>query len=69
VSTTVRLYFDAVIAVALMTVVAIVFGFIASVIIGDSPPNFPAAGTAFVLTGMFLFFRLWWTSRQLAQKG
>jgi hypothetical protein len=66
VSTTIRLYFDALVAVALMIVVAIVCGFVASVIIGDSPPNFPVAGSAFVGTGLVLFLRLWRTSRQPA---
>ena len=66
VSTTIRLYFDAFVAVALMIVVAVVCGFIASAIIGDSPPNFPVAGSAFVVTGLVLFLRLWRTSRQPA---
>jgi len=66
VSTTIRLYFDALIAVATMVVVAVVCGFIASVIIGDSPPNFPVAGIAFVITGLVLFVRLWRSSRQPA---
>ncbi len=60
---TIRLYYDAVIAVALMAVVAIICGFVASVITGSSPPNFPVAGIAFVLTGAVLFFRLWRSSR------
>ena len=55
---TLRLYFDAFIAVVLMSVVAIVCGFTASVIIGDSPPNFTVAGIASLLTGVFLFVRL-----------
>jgi glucose dehydrogenase len=63
VSTTIRLYFETLIAVATMVVVAIVCGFIASVIIGDSPPNFPVAGIAFVVTGLVLFLRLWRTSQ------
>ena len=63
VSTTIRLYFDALIAVALMTVVAIVCGLIASVIFGGSPPNFPVAGIAFVVTGLALFVRLSRSSR------
>ena len=41
--TTVRLYYNAVIAVALMAVVAIICGFVAAVIAGGSPPNFPVA--------------------------
>jgi hypothetical protein len=64
--TTVRLYFDAVIAVALMTVVAVICGFVASVITGGSPPNFPVAAIAFVLTGAVLFFRLWRNSQSAA---
>jgi protein-S-isoprenylcysteine O-methyltransferase Ste14 len=66
VSTTIRLYFDALIAVATMIVVAVVCGFVASVIIGDSPPNFPVAGIALVLTGLVLFLRLWRSTRHSA---
>ena len=66
VSTTIRLYFDALIAVALMIVVAIVCGFIASAIIGDNPPNLPVAGIAFVVTGLVLLLRLWRSLRQPA---
>ena len=60
---TIRLYYDAVIAVALMAVVAIICGFVASVITGGSPPNFPVAAIAFVLTGTVLFLRLWRSSQ------
>ena len=63
---TLRLYYDAVIAVALMAVVAIICGFIAAVITGGSPPNFPVAAIAFVLTGAFIFLRLWSQSRTSA---
>ena len=61
--TTVRLYYDAVIAVALMAVVAIICGFVAAVITGGSPPNFPVAAIAFVLAGAVIFFRLWRNSQ------
>ena len=61
-----RLYYDAVIAVALMAVVAIICGFIAAAITGDNTPNFPIAAIAFLLTGAFLFFRLWRKSRTSA---
>ena len=44
-----RLYYDAVVAAALMAVVAIVCGLIVALITGDSPPNFPVATIAFVL--------------------
>ena len=63
---TIRLYYDAVIAVALMTVVAIICGFVASVITGGSPPNFPVAAIAFALTGAVLFLRLWRNSQSPA---
>jgi hypothetical protein len=63
---TLRLYYDAVIAVALMAVVAIICGFIAAGIAGDNAPNFPIAAIAFLLTGAFLFFRLWRKSRTSA---
>ena len=49
---TIRLYYDAVIAVALMTVVATVCGFVAAVITGGSPPSFPVAAIAFLLLGL-----------------
>jgi hypothetical protein len=63
---TIRLYYDAGIAVALMAVVAIICGFVASVITGGSPPNFPVAAIAFALTGAVLFFRLWRNSQSPA---
>jgi hypothetical protein len=62
---TLRLYYDAVIAVALMAVV-IVSGFIATVITGDTPPNVPIAAIAFVLICAFIFLRLWSKSRTSA---
>jgi hypothetical protein len=56
---TLRLYYDAVIAVALMAVVAIVCGLITAVITGDTAPNFPVTTIAFVLIWAFIFLRLW----------
>jgi hypothetical protein len=64
--TTLRLYYDAVIAVALMAVVAIVWGFIAGLITGDSSPNFPVAAIALLLMGAFIFLHLWSMSRTSA---
>ena len=61
---TIRFYYDAIIAVALMVMVAIICGFIAAVTIGGSPPNFLVAAIAFLLTGAFLFFRVWHISRR-----
>ena len=63
---TLRLYYDALIAVALMVVVAIICGFIAAGSTGANAPNFPIAAIAFLLTGAFLFFRLWRKSRTSA---
>ena len=60
---TVRLYYDTVIAIALMAVFAIVCGFVAAVITGGSPPNFTITGVAFLLAGAFWFFRLWRNSQ------
>ena len=55
--TTIRLYYDAAIAVALTAVAALVCGLIAAVVIGGSSPNLSAATIAFFLTGGFIFFR------------
>jgi hypothetical protein len=56
---TIRLYYDTIVAIALMAVFAIVCGFVAAVITGGSPPNFTVAGIAFLLAGAVWFFRLW----------
>ena len=63
---TLRLYYDAVIAVALMALVAIICSFIAAVITGDSSPNFPVAAIALLFIGAFIFLRLWSKSRTSA---
>ena len=62
-ASTIRLYFDALIAVGLMAVVAVLCGFIAALITGGNPPHFPTMAVAFLLTGAFLFLRLWRKSR------
>ena len=62
---TLRLYYDAVIAVALMAVVVIACGIIAAVITGDSSPNFPVV-IALLLIGAFIFLRLWSKARSSA---
>jgi hypothetical protein len=64
---TLHLYYDAVIAVTLMAVVAISFGLIAAVIPGDTPPSFPVATIAFVLFCALIFLRLWSKSRTSAR--
>ena len=63
---TLRLYYDAFIAVVLMAVVVIAFGIIAAVIMGDSSPNFPVAAIALLLIGAFIFLRLWSKARSSA---
>jgi protein-S-isoprenylcysteine O-methyltransferase Ste14 len=60
---TIRLYYDTVVAIALMAVFAIVCGFVAAVITGGSPPNFTVAGIAFLLAGAVWFLRLWRNSQ------
>jgi hypothetical protein len=59
VASKIRLYLDALIAVALMAVVAVVCGFIAALIAAGRPPNFLVMAIAFLLTGGFLLLRLW----------
>ena len=61
-----RLYYDAVVAAALMAVVAIVCGLSVALITGDSPPNFPVATIAIVLICAFIFLRLSSRSRTSA---
>ena len=56
---TLRIHYDAVIAVALMGIVAVVWGFIAAVITGDTSPNLPVAAIALLLIGAFIFLQLW----------
>jgi hypothetical protein len=56
---TIRLYYDTVVAIALMAVFAIVCGFVAAVIAGGNPPNLTITGVAFLLAGAVWFFRLW----------
>jgi hypothetical protein len=60
---TIRLYYDTIVAIALMAVFAIVCGFVAAVITGGSPPNLTATGVAFLLAGAVWFFHLWRNSQ------
>jgi hypothetical protein len=60
---TIRLYYDTIVAIALMAVFAIVCGFVAAVITGGNPPNFTIAGIAFLLAAAVWFFRLWRNSQ------
>ena len=56
--TTIRLYYDATVAVALTAVFAIVIALIAAVIVGSNTPNVSVAVIVFVLTCPILLFRL-----------
>jgi ABC-type transport system involved in cytochrome c biogenesis permease component len=56
--TTIRLYYDAAVAVALTTVFSIVVALIAAVIVGSNAPNVSVAVIVFALTGPILLFRL-----------
>ena len=55
---TIRLYYDAAVAVALTAVFAIVIALIAAVFVGSSTPNVSVAVIVFVLTCPILLFRL-----------
>ena len=55
---TIRLYYDATIALALTTAFAIVVALIAAVIAGNNGPNVFVAIIVFVVTGPILLFRL-----------
>ena len=55
---TIRLWYDAAVAVALTTVFAIVIALIAAVIVGSNTPNVLVAVIVFALTGPILLFRL-----------
>jgi zinc transporter ZupT len=67
--TIIRLLYDAVLAIALSVVVAILCGSIAGVIIGASSPNLPISAIAFLLTGAVLLFRVWRNSVPPVQTG
>ena len=62
--TTIRLYYDAAVAVALMAVAAIVCGLVAAIMTGGS--HFPVVTIAFVLMCGFMYFRLRRNLRTLA---
>ena len=56
--TTIRLCYEAAVAIALTLVVALLCGLIAAVVTGASSPNLLIATIAFLLTGGFMFFRI-----------
>jgi hypothetical protein len=57
VTTAIRFYYDATIAVALTSVFALAVALIAAVIVGGNAPNVSIAIIAFALTGAILLFR------------
>ena len=61
---TVRLYFDATVAVAIMATLGVISGFIAAGLTGDRTLALLAAGAVFGLTGAVLMVRLWRTTQK-----
>jgi uncharacterized membrane protein (UPF0136 family) len=61
---TVRLYFDAALAVAIMATFGAIMGFAAGAITGDRTTVITATATGFILTGIVLAVRLWRTTRK-----
>jgi hypothetical protein len=60
---TIRLYFEATVAVAIMAMFAIISGLTSAALTGDRRLSFLVAGVAFVLTGIALTVRLWRMTR------
>lgn len=60
---TVRLYFEATVAVAIMAMLAIISGFAAAGLTGDRRLAFLVPAAAFLLTGIVLTVRLWRMTR------
>jgi hypothetical protein len=56
---TLRLYFEATVAVAIMAMFAIISGFASAGLTGERWLAFLVAAVAFVLTGILLTVRLW----------
>ena len=65
--TTIRLYCDAAVAVALTTVAALVCGLIAAVVTGGSSPNLLVGAIAFLGTGGIMCSRIRRTLRATTQ--
>ena len=63
---TVRLYFDATVAVAIMATLGVISGFVAAGLTGDRILALLVAGAVFVLTGAVLMVRLWRTMHKPA---
>ena len=64
---TIRLWYDAAVAVALMAVAALVCGLIAAVVTGGSSPNLLVGTIAFLGTGGIMFVRIRRTLRATTQ--
>lgn len=62
---TVRLFFDASYAVAIMAVVGIISGFATAAVTSDSQLSLQVALGMFALTGAFLTVRLWRLGRKM----
>ena len=64
---TIRLWYDAAVAVALMAVAALVCGLIAAVVTGGSSPNLLVGAIAFLGTGGIMCSRIRGTLRATTQ--
>ena len=64
---TIRLWCDAAVAIALMAIAALVCGLIAAVVTGGSSPNLPVGAIAFLVTGGIMFVRIRRTLRATTQ--
>jgi membrane associated rhomboid family serine protease len=63
---TIRLYLDAILAVAIMSALGVIAGFIAGAISGDRTVVIAATAAVFALTGAVLVVRLWRLTRKPA---
>jgi hypothetical protein len=64
---TIRLWYDSAVAVALMAVAALVCGLIAAVTTGGSSPNLRVGAIAFLVAGGIMVFRIRRTLRATTQ--
>ena len=60
---TVRLYFDATVALAIMATLGVIAGFVAFAVTGDRTLAMLATAAVFAVTGMLLTIRLWRITR------
>jgi hypothetical protein len=66
---TVRLYFDATVALAIMATLGVIAGFVAFAVTGDRTLAMLATAAVFAVTGMLLTLRLWRITRSARPAG